>query len=246
MFRTPDALADEYPGWNSYHYAANNPKLVSDPTGMNWYLNLHQGIVVWIDGSDNRFDSGYIDLGELNGPNDTSIGDITNRLDAMNYEYSYTSEAGLSVDTRRQYRGWIIMQTFSPENVGVALGLGSFGSNLYTGRGGFTPAFSVSGKNSASLLNKPNVIHPKLQNIVNDLYKGAKGPNPIGSGSTADAVRNELATGVATHGNFHSQKAREYINALSNWQRNNPNASVSDRHIAEMLKRDLQNALNGK
>lgn len=97
----------------------------------------------------------------------------------------------------------------------------------------------------AKALPIPKVTDPKLGNLVNDLYKGAKGPNPIGAGSTADAVRNELATGLATNGKFHSQKAQEYINALSNWQKNTPNASQYDKMVAESLKRDLQSALGG-
>ena len=99
---------------------------------------------------------------------------------------------------------------------------------------------------AAKTLPVPKVANPKLGNIVSDLYKGAKGPNPIGTGSTADAVRDELATGLATHGKFHSQKAQEYINALNNWLRKNPNASDYDRLVAESLKRDLQSALGGK
>ena len=97
----------------------------------------------------------------------------------------------------------------------------------------------------AKALPIPKVTDPKLGNLVNDLYKGAKVPNPIGAGSTADAVRNELATGLATNGKFHSQKAQEYINALSNWQKNTPNASQYDQMVAESLKRDLQSALGG-
>lgn len=99
--------------------------------------------------------------------------------------------------------------------------------------------------NAAKTLPVPKVTDPKLGNLVNDLYKGAKGPNPIGTGSTADAVRNELATGMATHGKFHSQKAQEYINALSNWRKKNPNASHYDQMVAESLKRDLQSGLGG-
>jgi len=98
---------------------------------------------------------------------------------------------------------------------------------------------------AAKALPVPKVTDPKLGNLVNDLYKGAKGPNPIGTGSTADAVRNELAIGMATHGKFHSQKAQEYINALSNWQKKNPNASHYDQMVAESLKPDLQSALGG-
>ena len=83
----------------------------------------------------------------------------------------------------------------------------------------------------------------KLGNIVSDLYKGARGPSPIGTGSTADAIRSEAATGVATGGRFHSQKGTEYIRALENWQAKNPNASGYDKMVAESLKNDLRNAL---
>ena len=55
----------------------------------------------------------------------------------------------------------------------------------------------------------PKVTNPKLANLVNDLYKGARGPNTIGTGSTADAIRNELATGLPTHGVFHSKLAAQ-------------------------------------
>ena len=83
----------------------------------------------------------------------------------------------------------------------------------------------------------------KLANIVSDLYNGAKGPSPIGTGSTADAIKNEAATGLATGGRFHSQKGTEYIRALENWQAKNPNASHYDRVVSESLKNDLRNAL---
>ena len=89
----------------------------------------------------------------------------------------------------------------------------------------------------------PKSSDPKLANIVGDLYKGARGPNPIGTGSTADAIRNELATGQPTGGRFHSQKGAEYIRAIENWLSKNPNASHYDRMVAESLKNDLMNAL---
>ena len=94
-------------------------------------------------------------------------------------------------------------------------------------------------------LPTPQVSNPKLNNLVNDLYKGAKTPNPIGTGSTADAVRNELLTGLPTGGRFHSQKAQDYINALQNFLRKNPNASNHDRMVAQSLLDDLTSALAG-
>ncbi|XZE21004.1 polymorphic toxin-type HINT domain-containing protein [Pirellulaceae bacterium SH449] len=92
----------------------------------------------------------------------------------------------------------------------------------------------------------PNVTDSKLRNLVSDLFKGTKTPNPLGTGSTADAVRNELLTGLPTHGRFHSQKAQEYVNALTNWLKKNPNASHHDQLVARSLIDDLRAALGGE
>lgn len=70
----------------------------------------------------------------------------------------------------------------------------------------------AAGRNTTNtvddFLSKPVVSNTKLQNIVNDLYKGTTNPSRVGTGTTADAVRNELATGLPTGGKFHSEKAR--------------------------------------
>jgi RHS repeat-associated protein len=92
----------------------------------------------------------------------------------------------------------------------------------------------------------PTVSNPKLQNIVNDLYKGTKNPNPVGNGTTTDAIRNELRTNQPTGGTFHFDKGRQYIRALNNWLKNNPGASAADRQAAVSLRDDLANALAGK
>jgi RHS repeat-associated protein len=92
----------------------------------------------------------------------------------------------------------------------------------------------------------PQVTDRTLENIVRDLYKGAvTSEGRIGTGSTADAVRSELATGNPTRGIFHSEKARQYTRALENWSRRNPSASYRDRLVAESLRMDLQDALSG-
>jgi RHS repeat-associated protein len=36
-FHTVDPHAENYYSWSPYHYAANNPIRVTDPTGMDWY-----------------------------------------------------------------------------------------------------------------------------------------------------------------------------------------------------------------
>jgi len=92
----------------------------------------------------------------------------------------------------------------------------------------------------------PQVTDSKLGNIVHDLYKGANNPTRVGSGTTADAIRHELANpGVQTAGRGHVIKGREYAKGLQNWLRRNPGASAGDRQAAQDMLNDLKNALGG-
>lgn len=109
-FLSVDPNSANYPSWSPYHYSANNPLIITDPTGKNWYLSLEKGRVVWIDGSFNRFDDGFVDLGELSGLNDTSIDEITSALSSRGYSYSQSGVNGLVVNTKKQYNAWKMMQ----------------------------------------------------------------------------------------------------------------------------------------
>ncbi|WP_219923865.1 WXG100-like domain-containing protein [Nocardioides campestrisoli] len=91
-------------------------------------------------------------------------------------------------------------------------------------------------------MGKPATKDPKLNRIMDELYRdNAK----MGSGSTAAAVRSEIATGKPTNGAWHSQKARNRIAQLEKWLRTNPTATPGDRAAAENVIRDMQNALDG-
>nr|WP_082212066.1 hypothetical protein [Gilliamella apicola] len=92
-------------------------------------------------------------------------------------------------------------------------------------------------------MEKPNVKDPELKNIMDDLYR----PNAkIGSGSTADAVRYETATGQNVGGKLYLEKAKNYVKALESWLKRNPTAASADRAAAENVMKDLKNAIRGK
>ena len=92
-------------------------------------------------------------------------------------------------------------------------------------------------------MEKPVVQDARLSSIVDNLYR----PNArVGSGSTADAVRQEILTGQPVGGKFHTQKAQDSIASLERWLVNNPAARPGDRAAAESIIIDLSNALRGR
>jgi hypothetical protein len=91
-----------------------------------------------------------------------------------------------------------------------------------------------------------SLLYSKLRKLIDELYKGAKTDNPVGTGSTADAIRHEIATREPVGGKWHAQKGLDYINALGRWLRRSPQASASDRAVAQQTIADLDSALMGR
>ena len=91
----------------------------------------------------------------------------------------------------------------------------------------------------------PRVGSTKLQNLVDNLYKGTTNPNRVGNGTTIDAIRNEIATGVPTAGRMHTIKGQETLNGLNNWLRRNPGADYHDRLVGQSLAGELSLVLRG-
>lgn len=93
---------------------------------------------------------------------------------------------------------------------------------------------------------KPQVSDRELQNRIDSLYHGAEMKDPIGNGSTADVIRwEEWRTGLPVGGTFHGDvKGPEMIRSLENWMADHPDASASDRRVAEWLLDDLKDAVD--
>jgi hypothetical protein len=138
-------------------------------------------------------------------------------------------------------RGWLVPSESSLVSSPLEQSASQF---LGVGRASTTSSRSFVATNTVDdILPTPVVSNTKLQNIVNDLYKGTTNPGRVGTGTTADAVRNELATGLATGGKFHSEKAQIYINGLNKVLKQD--LTASDRLVAQSLLDDLTNALGG-
>ena len=89
-------------------------------------------------------------------------------------------------------------------------------------------------------MEKPIVQDADLKRIIDKLYRDGA---TVGSGSSADAVRQEDATGLPVGGAFHAQKVSNDAKAIERWLANKPNAAASDRAVAENVLRDMNNSL---
>ncbi|MDZ5660641.1 hypothetical protein SFC79_02595 [Nocardioides sp. S-58] len=90
---------------------------------------------------------------------------------------------------------------------------------------------------------RPDVEDPKLNNYVEQLFKGVDNPRRTGDGTTMDAIRHELRTGETVHNRRHIIKGEETLRGLEKWLQNNPHAPASDRSLAQKLASELREAL---
>jgi len=97
-------------------------------------------------------------------------------------------------------------------------------------------------------MERPNTSgsDPQLEEVLDSNYRANA---EIGSGSTADAVRYETATGEQVKGRDHRQKAENTVDYLKGWlnkNENNPNVPEVDKAAARNVLKDLENSLNYK
>ncbi len=98
--------------------------------------------------------------------------------------------------------------------------------------------------NTATNLDiRPTVSNTKLNNLVNDIYKGQNSKILTGNGTTMDSIRYELKTGIPVGGKFHSIKGQNIINGLNNLIKSGK-LNASDQKVATTLLQDMIDALS--
>jgi hypothetical protein len=90
---------------------------------------------------------------------------------------------------------------------------------------------------------RPEVESQKLKNYVDQLFKGVDHPGRTGDGTTMAAIRHELLTGETVQNRRHIIKGEETLRGLERWMDKNPQAPAPDREVAQMLIRELREAL---
>lgn len=90
---------------------------------------------------------------------------------------------------------------------------------------------------------KPEVGDAKLQNYVDQLFKGVLQPGRTGDGTTMDAIRYELQHHELVHGKDHVRKGRDILRGLDRWLRSRRDVTDPDRVVARELAEELRELL---
>jgi RHS repeat-associated protein len=188
----------------------------------------------------------YADDNPVNGTDPTGLNVLSAIADFESsfipMSWSNAARTGLDVVTGGASED-IACNGFTLSN-GVMLAM-AFTPGGRVGRLGARAAEGVAGKVAGDVLATPRVGSGKLQNIVDNLYKGTTNPNRVGNGTTMDAIRAEAKTGAPTGGRWHTTKGQESLRGLSSWLRRNPDAPDHDRRVAQSLADELADALGG-
>jgi len=138
-----------------------------------------------------------------------------------------------------RWGGWLAEKMFYAQV--AAMGLAVLPEGMAAAPGLLPASKGFAGE----ILQTPKVASQKLKNIVNDLYKGTTNPARIGNGTTMDAVRFETRTGRMVGNKWHTLKAKESINGLTNWLKANPGTGWHDKVVAQSLLDELQSLFVG-
>jgi hypothetical protein len=142
--------------------------------------------------------------------------------------------------------GGYALRKFGPRGVGAELKRRAKAKALRTAGRRLCPTNPVAHEaykdGLRAAMSKPTVYDSSLARLIDPLYRANA---TVGSGSTAAAIRQEIATGLPVGGKFHTQKAIDSIRSLERWLANNPAARAGDRAAAENVIKDMINALRG-
>lgn len=223
---TPKAMPEQPSGWdkfwhavgNFFSYAWDNPGDVAHLVGDAGLSAL--GILVMAGGGAIAVGGGVLDLGIVTIPAGAAVSLAGAGVVVVGGTMTVAGATQLGTD------------------------LAQMNSDAQSSGGSGDPASTTP--NPPTGATKPAVSETKLRNIVNDLYKGADKPGHTGDGTTADAVRAERMTGNQTNGRWHFKKAGQYVGSLYKWLAEHPDASASDRAVAQQEIDNLNNALGPK
>ncbi len=207
-FISPDSYTGELNdplSQNLYVYCGNNPVAYVDPSG---HIKICQWDDYW-EGTKDSFKQAWNDIlatpdtvkllytmwqdGKISYQDLVSILEMAGKNTVEPYiqnisGYWYISFGDPTDEEVYQYA--YNAAEISQDVLSLIPGAGAAGAASKTVKTTSKASKAAKGASKIDINVKPNVSNEKLQNIVNDLYKGEGGKNTIGNVTPLDAVRN--------------------------------------------------------
>jgi hypothetical protein len=95
------------------------------------------------------------------------------------------------------------------------------------------------------ILPRPSASEPRVQNIINDIYKHVGEPNQKGDGTTFAVLSDEVRNNMPVVKGVHYQKAADHQRGLRNIIDEVPQLSSDDQDIVLQLLETYEQAWKG-
>jgi RHS repeat-associated protein len=163
-----DPLAEKHPDYSAYTYCANNPVVLVDPDGRDWYVGNTTGQYKWFDGSDKQ--KGYTNVGN----NKVTYDENANQINVYEGKNS-TFKESISMSTNKGSDGKFLSYKSDRAAKFAILSAESGGANVHDNDPFFGPLII-----SASIDNRQRVADGGVNSYnsyTNQAYRGyqAKG-----------------------------------------------------------------------
>jgi RHS repeat-associated protein len=223
MFISRDPLFEKYPNISPYAYCANNPVILVDPNGMDWYRSDETGATFWQKGNDNSVEKDgvkYRNIGET-----YSVYSDGMRTDYGNNNLDVISTSEVDPALNLEGGQYIPNQFTTDNGQMVNVGFSATADNAINSDAVSLLIKSINEANN----NGANISSIKVSSTTNHPSNAAKSAHTVANGAKAIDISRINNTPVSPT-DRNSPVLQQFIRSTSGWRENYGPAVIQKMH----------------